>query len=269
MNRSYDSPSMAPTRLAFHLSRIVADAGVLLVLGAMSLPFVTADGFEQRALAGDALPVLLLVAPIFLMTLLPDQSTPLPRPLTWVALFLAPAALALAVIKYFDAATLADSLPGSVGIGPKVLVMGAFIVLGGVVLGLIPGPARSPGVDATLAGVAPEPAAARVAAPARSARPPRSPASEPAPGRRAAPAAVPAPSTPTRQFPRWRRPGSAAAPASPAPRSPSPSPAPTRRPAADRPAPRPAPADPDAEPTLPGQRPVQGWWPDDLEDLLS
>ena len=129
--------SYPPTRLAFHASRIVIDAGVLLVLGAMSLPFVTAEDFGQRAVAADALPALLLILPIFVITLLPDQTRPIPTALGWLSLLLAATALPYAVVKYFDASTLAGTLRGSVGMGPRILVLGTFVTLGGIVLGLV------------------------------------------------------------------------------------------------------------------------------------
>ena len=129
--------SYPPTRLAFHASRIVIDAGVLLVLGAMSLPFVTAEDFGQRAVAADALPALLLILPIFVITLLPDQTRPIPTALGWLSLLLAATALPYAVVKYFDASTLAGTLRGSVGMGARILVLGAFVTLGGIVLGLV------------------------------------------------------------------------------------------------------------------------------------
>jgi hypothetical protein len=256
VNRSYDP--LQPSRLAFHVSRIVIDAGVLLVLGAMSLPFVTAESFHQRSMAGDGLPALLLVLPIFLMTLLPDQSTPLPTPLAWVSLGLLAAALPYTVVKYLDASTLAGTLKGAVGMGARVLVMGTFLVLAGLVLGLIRplfgAPEPEPGRADPSRVPTPSPGA-----PATS-RAATSPAGAPAPAARA-PAAAPA----GRSFPRWRRPGAARAAAPAVPPSPSPA---TQRPPARVP-PRPRPADPDTEPTLPAQRPVQPWFPDDLDDLFS
>lgn len=242
MNRPYDSRPRPPTRLAFHPSRIVIDAGVLLVLGAMSLPFVTADGFRQRAVAGDALPALLFLLPVFIMTLIPDHSAPLPRPLSWAGLAPAAAALPYTVVKYLDASTLAGTVQGSVGMGARLLVLGTFTALAGVVLGLLRAgaalPAAGPGES--------EPGARRA----------------PAPARRPAGISAPAGSRGTaRAF-------------SPRHRSPAPQPdhaagaAPAGRPTA-RVAPRPRPTDPDTEPTVPAQRPVQPWWPDDLEDLFS
>jgi hypothetical protein len=277
VNRSYDPRQ--PSRLAFHVSRIVIDAGVLLVLGAMSLPFVTAEGFHQRAVAGDGLPALFLLIPIFVMTLLPDQSTPLPSPLAWVSLGLAAAALPYTVVKYLEASTLAGTVQGAVGMGARVLVMGAFLVLAGLVLGLVrtlfrtpePEPAR---VEAREAAFAPAEAAAPAARPdpARRSRVPAPQSGTPATSRAAtspptaaAPAAAPGAPPPSRSFPRWRRPTAARAEAPTNPASSSP---PPQRPPA-RVSPRPRPADPDTEPTLPAQRPVQPWWPDDLEDLFS
>ena len=275
MNRSYDLRPQPPTRLAFHASRIVIDAGVLLVLGAMSLPWVTAEGFHQRALAGDGLPALLLVLPVFVITLLPDHSTPVPNPLGWAALLPAAAALPYSVVKYLDASTLAGTLQGSVGMGSRVLVMGTFTVLGGVVIGLTRALLRLPaaGYGAAApdpAGNAADPSPASRPAPEAAGTSTRTPVPSPAPGTPSA--------TATRPFPRWRRPGTPREEAPPGRRSPAPgsrSPAPERPavPAAGRPparvAPQPRPADPDTTPTLPAQRPVQPWWPDDLDDLFS
>jgi hypothetical protein len=270
VNRAFESRPRWPSRLAFDVSRIVVDVGVLLVLGAMSLPFVVGEDFRQRALAGDGLVALLLVAPVFLMTVLPDQSRPLPRPLAVASLLLAGAALPYTAVKYLDASTLAGTVQGSVGMGARVLVIGAFTVLAGLVLGLVRARLQ-PEAEAPEAAdlpeealLAPDHAPSPRFATSRSQPGPASPA----PGRVRTPPAAPAPA---RAFPRWKRPGTAptqAPPEQPAPvagRTPVPA---TRRPPAAV-APRPRPADPDTEPTLPGQRPVQPWWPDDLDDLFS
>lgn len=243
MNRPYDSRPRPPTRLAFHPSRIVIDAGVLLVLGAMSLPFVTGDDFRQRAVAGDALPALLLLLPVFAVTLIPDHSTPLPRPLSWIGLALAAAALPYTVVKYLDAATLARTVQGGVGMGARLLVLGTFTSLAGAALGLFRIAAGAPaaGEDPEY-GAVPKVAQARRPLPAGGAAPARSGGAG-------------------RIFSHRRR--------SPAPQpDPAAGAAPEGRPRA-RVAPRPRPADPDTEPTVPAQRPVQPWWPDDLDDLFS
>jgi hypothetical protein len=235
----------------------VIDLGVLMVLGAMSLAFVTAEGGGQRAVAADALPALLLVLPIFVITLLPDHSQPVPAWLGWIALFLAATALPYSVIKYLDASTLANTLGGSVGLGAGLLVAGTFVTMVGLVLGLV---RRLLGLPVT--GTYP----VRLEASNRRAGPP---------ARRAPlPAAPPAPglgSTPPRHDLAAADPEVAAAATSPAsppspvvpPRPAAPPPRPARRP------PRPAPADPDTEPTLPGVKRTRPWWPDDLEDLFS
>lgn len=231
------------------------DLGVLMVLGAMSLPFVTAEGGGQRAVAADALPALLLLLPIFVITLLPDHSQPVPASLGWIALFLAATALPYSIIKHLDASTLANTLGGSVGMGARLLVAGAFVTMAGLVLGLV---RRLLGLPVT--GTYP----ARLEAGNRRAG---------APARRPLPAAPPAAgpdSTPPRHHPGAGDPEAAAAApaASPPPlvvppRPAAPPPQPARRP------PRPAPADPDTEPTLPGLKRIRPWWPDDLEDLFS
>jgi hypothetical protein len=285
VNYSYDPRLRQPSRLALHISRIVVDAGVLLVLGSMSLPFVTAEAFRQRAVAGDALPALFLVVPVFIMTLLPDQSRPLPAPLAWASLALAGAALPYTVVKYLDASTLAGTLQGTVGIGARILVMGTFVVLAGLALGLIRGlfhtPEAAPFPDEEAAGAlastaAPSRARPASAAGAVSGAGAASPAGRPGPATGsgvpqpqptvAAARGAGAPPTPTsRAFPRWRRPAAAAAQPPAGPSSP---PRAANRPPARVPA-RTRQTDPDTEPTLPAQRPVQPWWPDDLEDLFS
>jgi hypothetical protein len=126
----------ANTTLAFHASRIVIDVGVLLVLGAMSLPFVTTEAGDRGSVAADALPALFLVLPIFAITLIPDHTRPIPRPLAWASLVLGLAAFPYAVVKFFDAGVLADTLGGSVGMGARLLVFGTFVVLAGIAVGL-------------------------------------------------------------------------------------------------------------------------------------
>lgn len=265
--------SYPPTRLAFHASRIVIDVGVLLVLAAMSLPFVTAEDFGQRAVAADALPALLLVLPIFVITLLPDHTRPIPTVLGWVSLLLAATALPYAVVKYFDASTLAGTLDGSVGMGARILVLGAFVTLSGIVLGLVRSALGLPAAGTYPAR--PEPTAAEAAA--RGRHPATLPApARPAPRATTKPAAVPHRRGSTPPPPRTTgRPQ-----ARPAPTPPPPAADPRSR-AVPRPQARPpqtakgapppagsAASDPDTEPTLPGVQKVR-WWPDDLEDLFS
>jgi len=124
------------TTLAFHASRIVTDVGVLLVLASMSLTFVSAPTGNRSGMALDALPALVLVAPVFIVTLIPDHTRPLPRPLAWGALVLGMTALPYTLVKYLDAAVLADTLGGSLGLGVRLLVFGAFVTVVGVVIGL-------------------------------------------------------------------------------------------------------------------------------------
>lgn len=271
MNRAFESRPRRPSRLAFDISRIVVDVGVLLVLGAMSLPFVVGEDFRQRAVAGDGLVALLLVAPVFLMTVLPDQSRPLPRPLAAAALLLAGAALPYTAVKYLDASTLAGTMQGSVGTGARVLVIGAFTVLAGLVLGLIRS-RQQPGADSTdseaaWADALPEeapPAPSPATAPSLTGAPRRQPRLPISAGS-GRPASSEAPQA--RVFPRWKRPRGARPPA---PAQPAPAAGRVPMPASQRPpAAAPRPTDPDTGPTLPAQRPVQPWWPDDLEDLFS
>ncbi len=112
------------------------DVGVLIVLGAMSLPFVTTSGGNRTSMELDALPALLLLAPIFAVTLLPDHSRPLPRPVALGALGLGLLAFPYSLLKYLDAAVLARTLDGSLGAGSRMLVFGCFMVLVGIAIGL-------------------------------------------------------------------------------------------------------------------------------------
>ncbi|HAX81715.1 MAG TPA: hypothetical protein DCY40_04005, partial [Actinobacteria bacterium] len=126
----------ANSTLAFHASRIVIDLGVLLVLASMSLVHVIAASGNRGAIELDALPVLVLVAPIFIVTLIPNHTRPLPRPVAWAALVLGLAAFPYAVVKYLDATVLADTLGGSIGLGARLLVFGNFVVLVGIAISL-------------------------------------------------------------------------------------------------------------------------------------
>jgi len=132
----HSRPARQPTKLAFHASRIVIDIGVLMVLGSMSLAFITTEAGNRSALAADALPTLLLLLPIFVITLLPDHSNPIPDVLGWLSLILGFAAFPYALIKYLDASTLAGALGGSVGWGARLHVFGACVVIGGIGIGL-------------------------------------------------------------------------------------------------------------------------------------
>ncbi|HEX9977145.1 MAG TPA: hypothetical protein VGB41_00825, partial [Acidimicrobiia bacterium] len=100
----------APTTLAFHSSRIVVDVGMLIVMAGMSLPFVTTPGGNRSSVFLDALPTLFLLAPIFLITLIPDHTRPIPRILGWVSLVLGLAAFPYSIVKYLDSSVLAGTL---------------------------------------------------------------------------------------------------------------------------------------------------------------
>jgi hypothetical protein len=113
-----------PTTLAFHASRIVVDVGVLVVMG------------NRSSVALDALPTVLLLVPIFVVTLIPDHTRPLPRVLGWISLVLGLAAFPFAIVKYLDSSVLAGTLGGSIGMGPRLLILGTFVTLVGIVIGL-------------------------------------------------------------------------------------------------------------------------------------
>lgn len=125
------------TTLAFHLSRIVVDVGVLLAMLAMSLPFVSSPAGSRSALAADAFPAVVLLLPIFLITLIPDHTRPIHPILGWVSIVLALAALPYAFVKFLDARVLADTLGGSVGIGPLVLLLGCVVTIAGLSIAIV------------------------------------------------------------------------------------------------------------------------------------
>ena len=227
--RQAPTSARQPTRLAFHASRIVIDIGVLLVLGAMSLPFVTSGQDDLSAMTADAFPALLLVIPIFVITLLPDHTRPLPTPLGWPAMVLALAAFPYAIVKFLDAATIADTMGGEVATGARILVFGTFVTVAGLAIGLartllrLPSggtyPAR-PDPDRTRAGSRPSPTASGTAgqttpspaaAPATTAGP-RPAAARPQIGSPPEHAALPEPESPPDELPAAdpsRRPGTA------------------------------------------------------------
>jgi hypothetical protein len=138
------SSQPARSRLAFHASRIIIDVGVLITLGAMSLRFVNGGATNIDSLSADALPALLLLVPVFAITLIPDHSRPLPAPLGWLALVLGIAAFPYAVIKHIDATTLAETTGGSVGLGARLLIVGTGVTLLGIAVGLARGLLRLP-----------------------------------------------------------------------------------------------------------------------------
>ena len=124
------------TTLAFHASRIVIDVGVLLAMASMSMPFVIASSGDRSALDADALPVLLLLLPIFVVTLIPDHARPIHPVAGWSALAFGLAALPYALVKMLDAAILADTLDGSVGLGARLMVISCSVTLVGIGIGI-------------------------------------------------------------------------------------------------------------------------------------
>lgn len=126
----------AQTTLAFHASRIVIDVGVLLAMASMSMTFVSASSGDRSALDADAFPVIILLLPIFAVTLIPDHTRPLHPIAAWVSLAFGLAALPYALVKMLDAGILADTLDGSVGFGTRLMVIGTVVVLVGIGIGL-------------------------------------------------------------------------------------------------------------------------------------
>ena len=124
------------TTLAFHASRIVIDVGVLLAMASMSMSFVVADVGNRSALNADALPVILMLLPIFAVTLIPDHTRPIHPIAAWASLAFGLAALPYALVKMLDAGILADTLNGSVGLGARLMVIGCLVTLVGIGIGL-------------------------------------------------------------------------------------------------------------------------------------
>ncbi len=124
------------TTLAFHASRIVIDVGVLIAMASMSMTFVISTTGDRSALDADAFPVVILLLPIFAVTLIPDHTRPLHPLAAWISLALGLAALPYALVKMLDASILADTLDGSVGFGARLMVIGCIVVLAGIGIGL-------------------------------------------------------------------------------------------------------------------------------------
>jgi len=121
--------------LAFHPYRIVVGVGVLLLLGALSLAFVNSSTARPWRLA-DGVVLLSLVLPIFVLTVIPDRSQPLPRLASLVGAGFLAFALPYAIVKVLDAAVLAGSLSGAAGFGPWLALVAILIVAAGVGLSL-------------------------------------------------------------------------------------------------------------------------------------
>jgi predicted lipid-binding transport protein (Tim44 family) len=82
------------------------------------------------------LPVIILLAPVFLITMIPDHSRPIPTPLGWLSLILGIAAFPYAIVKYLDAGALAETLAGDIGFGARLLIFGTFVTIVGIGVGL-------------------------------------------------------------------------------------------------------------------------------------
>jgi len=168
-----------PTRLAFHASRIIIDTGVLIALGAMSLPFVEGQGRTVSSIDADALPALLLLIPIFLITLIPDHTRPVPNPLGWLALVLGVAAFPYSIVKFLDSSTIAETIGGSVALGARLLVFGTFVTVLGITVGLARNMLRLP-TGGTYPASRPVPRITR-SRPAAASRPSSVPTKDPEP----------------------------------------------------------------------------------------
>lgn len=183
------------TTLAFHASRIVIDVGVLLAMAAMSMRFVNAPDGGRSALAADAFPAVVLLLPVFAVTLIPDHTRPLHPIAGWGAMVLALAALPYSFVKLLDAGVLAQSLGGSVGFGAILLVIGCLVAAVGVGIGVVRDILGHPSGGSTQRrspiAAAPRPAART--APAAG----RQPVAAPAQGSTAGPATTRVPANPT------------------------------------------------------------------------
>jgi hypothetical protein len=114
----------------------VIDVGVLLAMAAMSLPFVTSDLGDRSALDADALPAVLLLLPVFIVTLIPDHARPIHPVAAWVSLAFGLAALPYAIVKLLDAGILADTLDGSLGLGAYLMIGAVIVTIVGIGIGL-------------------------------------------------------------------------------------------------------------------------------------
>lgn len=149
-----------PRQLALHPHRIVIGVGALIVIGALSLPYLTTpDGPRSRTVT-EAIIIVALLAPVFLLILVPDHSRPLNQRLGIAATATGFVGMLFAVVRLLDAHTLARATSGSVGIGPWLLVAGWIVTEAGVVYGLFaqdltPAPAPARLTEAPAAGPAP------------------------------------------------------------------------------------------------------------------
>lgn len=124
----------ADATLAFHPYRIVIGVGVLLLLGALSLAFVSASSAARPWRLADGIVLLGLVVPIFVLTIIPDRGQPLPRLASLVGAGFLALALPYAIVTVLDAAILAGSLRGSAGLGPWIALVAILVVGTGVAL---------------------------------------------------------------------------------------------------------------------------------------
>lgn len=140
-----DAPRDATPPLAFHPHRIVIDGGVLIALAGLSLSFVTTARGQRPWSLLDGVVLLGILAPLVLVTMLPDRSQPLSKVGRAIATALVLVATPYAVVKMLDAFTLARALGGAVGPGPWLVVVGVVGTIAGVVLGWVrPGESLPP-----------------------------------------------------------------------------------------------------------------------------
>ncbi|MFH2072732.1 MAG: hypothetical protein ABIJ75_07785 [Actinomycetota bacterium] len=119
-----------------HLSRLLVLIGVPAAAASLALPFATLPGAGRIAgIEGAAWPVMLLLGPVLLLFVLGDRVEAPVRPIAWLGLALAVAALGFAVVKAIDAWKAAGDTAGAVGPGAWVLPAAAAVVVAGASLG--------------------------------------------------------------------------------------------------------------------------------------
>lgn len=119
-----DAPRDATPPLAVHPHRIVIDAGVLVALAGLSLSFASSGAGGRPWSLRDGLVLLGLLAPLVVLTVLPDRTRPLPSPHRLIAAGLMALAVPYSIVKLLEALTLAGALDGSIGFGPVLVLIG-------------------------------------------------------------------------------------------------------------------------------------------------
>ncbi|HUG75377.1 MAG TPA: hypothetical protein VMM81_06875 [Acidimicrobiia bacterium] len=130
-----DAPRDGTLPLAAHPHRIVIDAGVLVALAGLSLAFVSSGAGGRPWSLRDGVVLLGLLAPLVVLTVLPDRSRPLSPAHRLIGSALVLLAIPYALIKVMEAVTLARAVGGSIGFGPWLVLAGVAAAAVGVGLG--------------------------------------------------------------------------------------------------------------------------------------